>query len=60
MIGVGGIFSAHDAQTKLDAGASLVQVYTGFIYRGPALIREVVEAVARQGELPPVKGRQWS
>lgn len=44
IIGVGGIFSGEDAQAKLAAGASLVQVYSGFIYRGAALVRECVEA----------------
>ena len=43
IIGVGGIFSAEDAQDKLNAGASLVQVYTGFIYEGPSLIRDIVK-----------------
>jgi dihydroorotate dehydrogenase len=43
VIGVGGIASADDAREKFDAGASLVQVYTGFIYEGPSLIREIVE-----------------
>jgi dihydroorotate dehydrogenase len=37
LIGVGGVFSAGDAQAKLDAGANLVQIYTGFIYEGPGL-----------------------
>jgi dihydroorotate dehydrogenase len=41
VVGVGGIHSADDALRMLDAGASLVQVYTGFIYRGPALVREI-------------------
>jgi dihydroorotate dehydrogenase len=45
IIGVGGILSAQDAQAKLDAGASLVQLYTGLIYRGPALVRECAEAL---------------
>ncbi len=40
IIGVGGIFSGKDAQAKIDAGASLVQLYSGLIYRGPALVRE--------------------
>jgi len=40
IIGVGGIFSGADAKAKIDAGAALVQVYTGLIYRGPALVRE--------------------
>lgn len=41
LIGVGGILTAEDAAEKFDAGASLVQIYSGFIYRGPALIREI-------------------
>ena len=41
IIGVGGIHSAEDALEKLDAGASLVQLYTGFIYEGPALIKKI-------------------
>lgn len=45
IIGVGGILSAQDAQAKIDAGASLVQLYTGIIYRGPALIRECADAL---------------
>ncbi len=45
IIGVGGISSAADAQEKLDAGASLVQVYTGFIYQGPKLIKEIVNGI---------------
>jgi len=40
LIGVGGIASGRDARAKIDAGASLVQVYTGFIYHGPALIAQ--------------------
>jgi dihydroorotate dehydrogenase len=40
IIGVGGILSGMDAQVKVDAGAALVQIYTGLIYRGPALIQE--------------------
>ncbi|SAL11769.1 dihydroorotate dehydrogenase 2 [Caballeronia choica] len=46
IIGVGGIFSGADARAKLAAGASLVQLYTGLIYRGPALVTECVEALA--------------
>ena len=45
LIGVGGILSGEDARAKIDAGASLVQVYTGFIYRGPALIAEARHAL---------------
>ncbi len=43
IIGVGGIHNAESAQEKLDAGASLVQLYTGFIYRGPKLISEILD-----------------
>ncbi len=45
IIGVGGIMSGKDAQDKIAAGASLVQIYTGFIYRGPELIAEAVQAI---------------
>ncbi|WP_096085928.1 quinone-dependent dihydroorotate dehydrogenase [Agaribacterium haliotis] len=41
IIGVGGIENADDAKAKIDAGADLLQVYSGFIYRGPALIKDV-------------------
>lgn len=45
VIGVGGILSGADARAKIDAGASLVQVYTGFIYRGPGLIAQARDAL---------------
>ena len=45
VIAVGGIFDADSALEKLDAGAALVQLYTGFIYRGPALIGEICDAL---------------
>ncbi|MBT1445660.1 quinone-dependent dihydroorotate dehydrogenase [Shewanella sp. JM162201] len=44
IIGVGGINSAQDAVAKLDAGATLVQIYSGFIYQGPKLIKDIVDA----------------
>jgi dihydroorotate dehydrogenase len=46
IIGVGGITDGASAAEKISAGAKLVQVYSGFIYRGPALIRESAEAIA--------------
>ena len=46
LIGVGGIFTAEDAWEKITAGASLVQLYTGFIYRGPNIAREINEGLA--------------
>lgn len=45
IIGVGGIHSAEDALEKLEAGASLIQLYTGFIYEGPALIKAINKAI---------------
>lgn len=48
IIGVGGICSAADAQTKFDLGASLVQIYTGFIYEGPGLIGQIVRQCQQQ------------
>jgi len=49
IIGVGGILSGDDARAKIAAGASLVQLYTGFIYRGPALIAECAKAIDGSG-----------
>jgi dihydroorotate dehydrogenase len=46
IIGVGGILSGADARAKIDAGADVVQIYTGLIYRGPALVRECARALA--------------
>lgn len=48
IIGVGGIHSAADAIEKLDAGADLLQLYTGFIYEGPKLISEINKAILEQ------------
>lgn len=48
IIGVGGITDGESAAEKVRAGAKLVQIYTGFIYRGPALIKEAVEAIRRE------------
>lgn len=48
IIGVGGIFNAADAWEKITAGASLVQIYTGLIYEGPAINREIVRGLSRR------------
>jgi len=57
IIGVGGIHAAGDAAEKLDAGATLVQIYTGMIYRGPFFARELARAlVSRQMR---AGGRGW-
>lgn len=47
IIAVGGIFTAQDAQEKLDAGASLVQVYTGFIYEGPTIVKKICQGLTQ-------------
>jgi dihydroorotate dehydrogenase len=52
LIGVGGVMSGSDAATKQAAGATLVQLYTGLVYRGPKLIHESVEAMRRRKEAP--------
>lgn len=46
VIGVGGVLGPQDARVKLDAGAALVQIYTGLVYRGPGLVREILTALA--------------
>lgn len=48
IIGVGGIHSPQDALEKLEAGASLVQLYTGFIYEGPSLIKQINQAILQK------------
>ena len=48
IIGVGGIHSADDALEKLDAGASLIQIYTGFIYEGPSLVKRINKAILKR------------
>lgn len=48
IIGVGGIHSAEDAIEKLDAGADLIQLYTGFIYEGPALVKKINKAILQK------------
>jgi dihydroorotate dehydrogenase len=48
VIGVGGIHSAEDALEKLDAGADMVQLYTGFVYEGPGLIKRINKAILKR------------
>lgn len=50
VIGVGGIMNVKDALEKIDAGAELIQLYSGFIYEGPALIRTINEAILKRGK----------
>jgi len=47
IVGVGGVFGARDVQEKLEAGACLVQIYTGLVYRGPRLAREILRSLPR-------------
>lgn len=49
IIGVGGIHTAADAIEKLEAGASLIQLYTGFIYEGPALVKAINQKILEKG-----------
>ncbi len=49
IIGVGGVMSGADAVAKIEAGADLVQIYTGLIYRGPALVAEAAQALRQHG-----------
>jgi dihydroorotate dehydrogenase len=48
IIGVGGIYNAQDAIDKLNAGASLVQVYSGFIYEGPSIVKEICKGILKE------------
>jgi dihydroorotate dehydrogenase len=52
LVGVGGILSGADAVAKMAAGAGLVQLYTGLVYRGPELIGECIDAMRRRKESP--------
>ena len=50
IIGVGGIHSAEDAIEKLEAGASLVQIYTGFVYEGPSIVKKINQGIQKAYE----------
>ncbi len=50
IIGVGGIMTVEDALAMLDAGASLIQIYSGFIYNGPAFVKEICKAIIARAE----------
>lgn len=56
IIGVGGVMSGADARAKIEAGASLIQLYTGFIYKGPQLIHDAAHAImtARSKQREPI------
>ena len=57
IIGVGGVMSGKDAKSKIAAGANLVQIYTGLVYRGPALVTEVARALREHGLSANATGR---
>ena len=50
IIGVGGVMNASDARDKLEAGAALVQVYTGLIYEGPGLVQKILKGLSEEGD----------
>lgn len=56
VVGVGGIMTAADAEAMFDAGARLVQLYTGFIYSGPALVADITARHARRAGATPIRG----
>jgi dihydroorotate dehydrogenase len=58
IIGVGGVMSTADALAKREAGADLVQIYTGLIYRGPALVREAALAMQQAAPQPRAASRR--
>ena len=49
VIASGGVMSAADAMEKVDAGASLIQVWTGFIYTGPTIVKKILQAILKRG-----------
>jgi dihydroorotate dehydrogenase len=44
IVSVGGIMSSEDAKKRLELGAALIQIYTGMVYRGPALVKEILKS----------------
>ena len=50
IVGVGGIMSGEDAKRMLDAGASLVEIYSGFIFEGPGLVKQILTYLETQEE----------
>jgi dihydroorotate dehydrogenase len=59
IVGVGGVFSAADAEALLRAGATWLQAYTGFVYRGPSLARHVHRGLDRKLEREGARLEQW-
>ncbi|NES65025.1 MAG: dihydroorotate dehydrogenase (quinone), partial [Okeania sp. SIO2D1] len=48
IIGVGGIFTVEDAWDKITAGASLIQVYTGWVYQGPGMVKQILQGLLQK------------
>jgi dihydroorotate dehydrogenase len=48
VIGSGGIMNPEDATEKIEAGASLIQIYTGFIYEGPSIIKNICKEISKK------------
>ena len=58
IIGVGGIFDADDAWEKITAGASLLQIYTGLVFEGPGITKEIVAGLFKRMEIAGMKQLQ--
>ena len=56
IIASGGIFTGEDANDKLSAGATLVQVWTGFVYQGPGIVKKICRELSAKGKMSMVKG----
>jgi len=48
IIGVGGIFNADDANEKINRGAGLIQIYTGFVYQGPWIVKSIINGIKHE------------
>jgi dihydroorotate dehydrogenase len=56
IIGVGGIFTGKDLKERLDAGATVCQIYTALIYRGPQTVKKILQEYIQEQEMPPRMG----
>jgi dihydroorotate dehydrogenase len=59
IIAAGGVFTTDDVLEKLDAGASLVQIYTGLIYKGPSIVGNMVRELQDSAPWPKCKIDSW-
>ena len=58
IVGVGGVMGPEDARAKLDAGATLIQLYTGLVYEGPGLVKRILRALSSRAEVGAKRRRQ--